>query len=70
MTKEIKTKSELTEIVRDKLQDLRVIHVEVRTDPVYGWRIFFLSAPSLLADYQIKVGAIERELRARYELEN
>jgi len=51
-----------------RVGDMRITHLEVHPDPVYGWHPFVVAEPHLVTDYTSRVEAIARELRDQFDL--
>jgi hypothetical protein len=63
-----KTKSELESMIRARVRDMPITHLEVRPDKTFGWHPFVVAHPSVVVECTSRVEAIARELRAQFDL--
>ena len=69
MNKETKTSKQLAAIVRERMGDAPISHLEVRSDPTYGWAPFVVAHPERVGELQARAEKIAMEWRGSYEFE-
>jgi hypothetical protein len=71
MAREAKSQQELLALLRDKAPELRNVHVEVRADQIYGWRVYVVAAaPAAALRLQEVAEQAARDLRRQFDLKN
>lgn len=65
---ELKTKIQLEALVRAQMEDAQIFHLEVRSEPTFGWGAFIVADPAKAGEYQARVDRIVRELRGKFDL--